>query len=74
MQTSLVAARRGYSCGVKAPRCGRSFCGGAHTLGCSGLWPVGSVLVVLGLSTSEASSWPRDRIRISCIGRQILYH
>ena len=35
------------------------------------------ILMWVAISSSKGSSWPRDRIRISCVscsGRQILYH
>ena len=32
------------------------------------------VLEWIAISFSRASSWPRDRIRVSCIGRRVLYH
>ena len=47
-----------------------------------GLWPPGSsvqrisqseILEWVAISFSRESSWPRDRTRVSCIGRWILY-
>ena len=32
------------------------------------------ILEWVAISFSRGSSWPRDRIRVSCIGRWILYH
>ena len=32
------------------------------------------ILEWVAISFSRGSSWPRDQIHISCIGRQILYH
>ena len=32
------------------------------------------ILVRVAISYFRGSSWPRDQIHISCIGRQILYH
>ena len=32
------------------------------------------ILEWVAISNSEGSSWPRERTRISCIGRWILYH
>ena len=36
--------------------------------------PQARILEWVAISSSRASSWPRDRTHISCIGRQILYH
>ena len=37
-------------------------------------FPRQEYLAWVAMPSSRESSWPRDRTRISCIGRQILYH
>ena len=73
------------SCGVQASPCGGFSGCGAWTPGCSGVSSCSSQalkhrqaqqLCCMGLAALHyvGSSWVRDQTRVSCIGRQILYH
>ena len=76
------------SCGAYVSCCGSFSCleHGLQAMQASGAGRVRSVAVASGLSSCSSwareqrlnsyleSSWIRDWIRVSCIGRQILYH
>ena len=44
------------------------------TAACQGSLSMAIILEWVPISFSRGSSWPRDRIWVSCIGRWILYH
>ena len=86
--SSLVAGKQGLlpGCGAWASHCGGFSCCRALALGCAGASEVAAPGLYLEHRFNECgalsfvtprrvgSSWTRDRIHVSCIGRQILYH
>ena len=86
--SSLVAGKQGLlsGCGSWASHCGGFSCCRALALGCAGASEVAAPGLYLEHRFNECgalsfvtprrvgSSWTRDRIHVSCIGRQILYH
>ena len=60
---------------VVAPLVGQgSYSAQASVIAAPRLQGTGSAVVAFGLSWSEVGSSQRDRTRVSCIGRTILYH
>ena len=86
--SSLVAGKRGllFGCDAWASHCGGFSCCRAPALGCAGASEVAAPGLYLGHRLNKCgalslvtprcvgSSWTRDRIHVSCIGRKILYH